>query len=119
MLENNLKETAKMSLASIWNFGEAYSKRIVASEVKKCFINEFNKAFADVVGVRKDVFVEFIDGCRDKIQLRGEIEIEYWMNERNVIEAYSKEQAIGELIAAKKIDEKINQINSYVGGIFA
>ena len=41
----------------------------------------------------------------------------FWNEEIAQIQEYTKEQAISELIKAKKIREKISQIEAYVRGL--
>ena len=48
---------------------------------------------------------------------RGEREKLFWKEEIAKIQEYTKEQAISELIKAKKIREKISQIEAYVRGL--
>ena len=48
---------------------------------------------------------------------RGEREKLFWKEEIAQIQEYTKEQAISELIKAKKIREKISQIEAYVRGL--
>ena len=58
-----------------------------------------------------------LSACIDSIKGRGSEEKAYWETERNSILAYSREQAVKELIKSKKVDEKIRQIDIFIRGI--
>lgn len=45
---------------------------------------------------------------------RGQTEIAYWNRRIEEIRKYTREQAIEELIKAKKLQEKINAIEAYI-----
>lgn len=51
------------------------------------------------------------------ISERGNQEKLFWQEEVKKIECYSREKAISELIKAKKIYEKITQIDTYIKGL--
>lgn len=48
------------------------------------------------------------------IVYRGKTEIAYWNECIGEIKKYTREQAIEELIKAKKLQEKINAITAYI-----
>ncbi|MDR3364418.1 MAG: HindIII family type II restriction endonuclease [Clostridiales Family XIII bacterium] len=119
LLANKIKESNTVNLSPIWNFGKIYSSKInVETAGKDCFVNEFNILFLDVVGEKKESFISALEKQRDKIFDRGEVEKAYWDCQKEKIRRLSKDQAIDELIRAKKINEKISQITRQTGGLF-
>lgn len=119
LLANKIKESNTVNLSPIWNFGKIYSSKInVETAGKDCFVNEFNILFLDVVGEKKESFISALEKQRDKIFDRGEVEKAYWDCQKEKTRRLSKDQAIDELIRAKKINEKISQITRQTGGLF-
>ncbi|MCL1880593.1 MAG: HindIII family type II restriction endonuclease [Oscillospiraceae bacterium] len=59
-------------------------------------------------------FETLLLSCVNNIKNRGEIEKNYWETKRKDILSYSHKRAIKELIKSSKIDEKIQQIDSYI-----
>ena len=55
--------------------------------------------------------------CRKGIVYRGEVEIDYWKNRIVEIKEFSKEKAIGELIIALKLNEKISAIKKFIDSL--
>ena len=87
------------------------------TDSKKCFLMDFNHYFCKFVGLSNSAFNEYLQSIISTIEQRGETEKLFWRNEEKVIRAYSKEQAIDELLKVKKIDSKIKQIDKYVKGL--
>lgn len=117
MLTHEIKENENINLSTLWNFGETLSNKVIVSQKKKCFISEFNKFLLSSIGQTQADFDKALTVRIEDITNRGRTEKSYWENERKVITGYTREQAITELIKAKKIDEKIRQINLYIRGI--
>lgn len=57
---------------------------------------------------------ELLNKYKRIIVYRGKTEIAYWNECMEEIKKYTKEKAIEELIKAKKLQEKINVISSYI-----
>lgn len=114
LIENNIKESLELDLSPIWRFSEEHSRKILKSEEKKCFINDFNNMFVELLNCNDNNFDELLTTQKGVIKERAIEEKEYWQYEIDLIENYTKEQAIEELIVSKKINEKIIQIDNYV-----
>lgn len=117
LIDNGIQESMTLSLEFLWNYSSTYSANIRYEDRQKCFFSSFDAKLVSTIGKSN---VEFRDSLKrnvDKIRLRGTEEKEYLLNEKKIIEAYSREQAILELIGMKKINEKIRQIDHYIGGL--
>jgi type II restriction enzyme len=117
LLKHEIIESKTLNLSLLWNYSNILAHKTVVTEKKKCFIPKFNNHFLSTVNLLQDDFENLISSCIDRIKHRGYNEKAYLQNERNKILAYSHEQAIAELIKSKKIDERIRQIDLYIGGI--
>ena len=65
----------------------------------------------------KKEFLNILKIQKTKIEKRCNNEILYLKNEINLINNYSKKEAIRELIKSKKLEEKIKHINDFIKGL--
>lgn len=117
LVENKIKESETVNLSALWNVSEKYAERCVVAEKKNCFIPTINKTVLEISQKNHADFTSFLKQCRNSLSDRADDETRFWRNEIVKISSYTKEQAITELIQAKKIDEKIAQIEKYIAGI--
>lgn len=117
LIKNNIQETEDRNLSVLWNISAEYAQHCVVAEKKNCFISVINQAVLNVCQKEQDDLSRFLMDCKGSISARAAEETAFWVEERQRIAAYTREQAIAELVKAKKIDEKIAQINKYVLGI--
>ncbi|MCL2499871.1 MAG: HindIII family type II restriction endonuclease [Defluviitaleaceae bacterium] len=117
LLTHEIKENEEVNLSVLWGFGKSLSHKVVVAEKKKCFIKDFDKLLLSVTGCMQAEFDKALSTYIQSITKRGKEEKDYWKSERKEIKAYTREKAISELIKAKKIDEKIRQIDSFIKGI--
>lgn len=117
LIENGIKETPDISFAQLWDFSGALSHKVCHSDMKKCFIKQFDSMLLKLFKLRKKDFSAQLDAQITAITERGNQEKRFWKEEVKKIEGYSKKEAIRELIKAKKINEKIAQIDTYVRGL--
>lgn len=117
LIENGIKETADTSFSPLWAFCDAYSHEVLCSDMKKCFIPKFNATVLELIGLSDELFVNQLKKQIATISERGNQEKLFWQEEIKRIEHYSREEAISELIKAKKIHEKIAQIDTYIKGL--
>lgn len=117
LIENGIKETPALSFAPLWNFCDAYAHRVLCADMKKSFIEPLNSAVLELTGMTRDMFDVRLNAQAAVMIERGEREKLFWKEEIAKIQEYTKEQAISELIKAKKIREKISQIEAYVRGL--
>lgn len=116
MLEENVKETESLSLESLWNASQmiARDKTLSFSNAKCCFLPKMDMYVAKKIGIPYSDYGDLLRTYKHLIVYRGKTEIEYWNGCIDAIKEYSKEKAIEELIKARKLQEKINVISSYI-----
>ena len=117
LIDNNIKETADFSFSLLWNFSNLYSRKVLSSDMKQCFINAFNSEMLGLTGLSNEIFQTQLEKQIKIIKQRGTAEKSFWEMEISKINSYTKEEAILELIKSKKIYEKIAQIDTYIQGI--
>ena len=117
LIKNNIKENNKINFESIWNFGQYNSNKVLVSNRKECFLNNFNKYLCINIDKNEDDFTYILRNQKSKIKNRCNNEILYLENEIKLINNYSKEEAIKELIKSKKLKEKIKHINDFIKGL--
>ncbi len=116
LLEFEVRETEKFSLESLWNASSmmARDSSLAFSNAQVCFLPKMDKFVAKKIGVKEKDYVLEINKYKTFIIFRGKKEIEYWYEKIEEIRSYTKEKAIEELISAKKLNEKIGAIKSYL-----
>lgn len=116
LLENDVKETETFSLESLWNASQmiARDKNLSFVNAQSCFLPKMDSFVAKKIGVSETDYTNELNRFKTFIIYRGKLEISYWQNQIETIQSYSREQAIQELIAARKLNEKIIAINSYI-----
>lgn len=116
MLDNNIKESEKFSLESLWNASQmiARDKTLAFVNAKSCFLPKIDGYVAKKIGMSESNFMKLLNEYKNTIVNRGEFEIEYWNDCIADIRKYTREEAIEELIKAKKLHEKISVIRAYI-----
>ena len=116
MLDKDIKESEKFSLESLWNASQmiARDKTLAFVNAKLCFLPKIDGYVAKKVGMSEIDFLRLLNEYKDIIVNRGEFEIEYWNDCIADIRKYTREEAIEELIKAKKLYEKISVIRAYI-----
>lgn len=117
LIENGIRETESCNLKSLWNISDAYAQYCSVAQKKRCFIPVIDEAVTGVSGCTTEAFHAFLKKNQEKVMKRAAHEIDYWEGEKSRIMMYTKDQAIEELIRAKKINEKIAQIKKFIAGI--
>ncbi|MCU6726661.1 Type-2 restriction enzyme HindIII [uncultured Clostridium sp.] len=116
LLEKNIKETSTISLESLWNASQmiARDKTLSYANAKSCFLPKMDSYVAKKIGITIEEYEEILKTYKNALVDRGMIEIIFWNNYIGEIRNYSRERAIEELIKAKKLQEKVNAIKSYI-----
>lgn len=116
MLEQGVKETESLSLESLWNASQmiARDKSLSFANAKCCFLPKMDVYVAKKVGMQEKEYGDILNDYKHLIVYRGKTEITYWNGCIDEIKKYTREKAIEELIKAKKLQEKINAISSYI-----
>ncbi|WP_410002755.1 HindIII family type II restriction endonuclease [Fusobacterium animalis] len=86
---------------------------------KNSFISDFNNRILEIIKVKKidKTFNEILNKQIRSLINRGEIEKNFWKEEENRINSLSHKEAIEELIKVKKLNNKIKQIDKYIGDL--
>ena len=116
MLDRGIKENENFSLESLWNSSQmiARDKTLSFASAKSCFLPRIDSYVAKKAGISETDFLKILEEYKNIIVCRGEFEIEFWNDCISEIRKYTREEAIEELIKAKKLYEKISVINTYV-----
>lgn len=114
LIENHIQESEQLSLAPLWNASTLFAKHTLVSENEKCFMPDLNQLVFCLTHLSEESFSNMLADQVQRLKSRADIEQQYWQSEKERILAYSHEQAIQELIKARKIDEKLRQINAYI-----
>lgn len=116
LLDFSVRETSLFSLESLWNASQmmARDKNLSFSNAQSCFLPKMDEFVTKKIGITNKEFNIELNKYRTFIVYRGKTEIIYWEKKIAEIQSYSKEKAIEELIAAKKLNEKINVIKTYL-----
>ncbi len=117
LILNGIKETEHLSFADVWNYGAELASQTVIAQKKKCFIPQLNQKILSCVGEREETLRQVLATQIRSIGTRAISEKQYWNEEIATIQRFTRERAIEELIKAKKIREKIAQIDIYVEGL--
>ena len=119
LIEHGVKETASMSFAPLWGFCSLYAKEVVCAEMKHSFLPQLNTALLERAGLRREAFLAQLEQQIAVLSERGSVEKAFWQKEIEKIQQMSREEAIDALIQAKKIREKMIQIDGYIRGLQA
>lgn len=116
LLDNNIRESESISLESLWNASQmmARDKNLSFANAKSCFLPKMDGYVAKKIGMGDAQLCAALEQYKRLIVYRGRTEIQYWHSCMEEIKKYSREQAIEELIKAKKFQEKIAAINLYI-----
>ncbi|NLJ41356.1 MAG: HindIII family type II restriction endonuclease [Clostridiales bacterium] len=117
MIEHGIKESVSINLTQVWDFTEYYSQVCTCNNMKKCYFEDFNARFTEIIGLTLEGYIQFIQKQIEVLKARAGLEKVFWNHEIDIIKNYTKEQAIEELISCKKIREKIIRIDAYIGGL--
>ena len=117
MLEYSIKESMELNLAKIWNWSHNYADVVTSAQAQDCYLKNQLSDFSDILNINKNDTFASMKKQVDCIRERGKNEISYWYAIIDEIKQYSRQQAIDELIKAKKIIGKIDQINSFIEGL--
>ena len=118
-LENDVKETKKLSLQKLWNISDELSSKVTVKNKDKNtnFHQDGNLLIQKHVGLKEDVFRRVFELCREVTVKRGKSEIKFWESEIDRINGLTKKQAITELLESMKIRKKISTIQKYIDSL--
>ena len=115
LLKCKVKETENFNLESLWNASSMIARNTTVSmSSKSTLLPKMDTYVSKKAGINAEEFNGILSECRNDIIRRGQIGIQYWNREIEKIRAYSREQAIEELIKSKKLEHKIDTIGKYI-----
>lgn len=117
MLDNHVRETAELNFSEIWNFSSNFSHKVLVSDMKRNFMLDFSSFLAEFLNIDAEIFNASLKEQISCLINRSRIEKDFWIDKIKIIKNYSREQAVNELINSLKINEKLNQINTYIRSI--
>ena len=117
LIERRIYENNALNLRYLWNFSAEYANRILYSERKRCLIPDLNIFLETLINAPADALSNSLRQRISELAERGEYEISYWLNEIQKIKSYSREEAIQELLEARKIHQKIARIEDCIKGL--
>lgn len=117
LINNQVKENEHINFSELWNCSASFAVQTLVSDEKRCILPQLNQFILTFTNLPAESLSVLLGSQIEKIQARAHVEKDYWHHEMNIITSYSREQAIEELLNAKKIREKLAQIDSYVGGL--
>lgn len=117
LIENNIKESLTTDLSMLWTVSNTYAETCTIAQRKKSFIPFINSVLVDICQKTTEDFTVLLEQCHSELSIRASDEIAFWIAEREKIQSYTREQAITELLRARKVEEKIAHIKKYVAGI--
>lgn len=117
LIKHGIRETQDIDLSNVWNFPALHAREISAADLKKCYLRDQDKFFSQYFSIGDATFASYMESRIEQLRQRGAIEISYWEDHEAEIRNYSHEQAVEELIKAKKIQQKIATINCYISGL--
>ena len=118
-LENNIKETKRLSLRKLWNISDELSSKVTVKNKDRNtnFHQDGNLLIQKHVGLKEDIFGGVFELCRKVTVARGRSEIKFWKSEIDRINGFTRKQAITELLDSMKIGKKISTIQKYIDSL--
>lgn len=92
----------------------ARDKTLAFTNAKLCFLPRIDGYVAKKIGMSESDFSGLLNEYKNILVSRGEAEIKYWKECIDEIKQYTREEAIEELIKAKKLHEKVSVISLYI-----
>lgn len=118
-LDSNICESKTVNLSKIWNISSRIGEKVTIKDKDKNsnFHEMGNEFICEDLKINPDKMKGLFSDCRKGLVYRGEVEIDYWKNRIVEIKEFSKEKAIGELIIALKLNEKISAIKKFIDSL--
>lgn len=69
LIKNKIKENNKINFECIWNFGKYNSNKVLVSNRKECFLNNFNKYLCININKNEEDFTYILRNQKSKIKI--------------------------------------------------
>lgn len=111
-----VRESDKLNLARVWSISKQLAKKVKVSQKnrKDNFHRLGNELICKHLSLTYDKFKEELRKCKAATVARAQTEIKFWTEHVKQIEQYTREQAISELISARRVHEKTAAISKYI-----
>ena len=115
LLNHNISESEVMSLEPIWNAPQRIEResKIAFADRMNCLFPFINKMVCNRIGLDGEAFDLQLSSCKHNIIVRSSKEILDLKGEINYMMTLSRDEAISELLNARKLNERINAIEKY------
>ena len=119
LLVNNVVETDALSLESVWNAPVRLARdtKIAYADRMNCQLQFINKILCERISKNYDDFNKQLELCKSNLRRRGDVELEYLTEEKQLINSLTKEEAIAELLKSRKVLERISTIRKFVDSL--
>ena len=114
LLKNNVCETSRFSLAPLWGLSHTIASSFAIAEKEVIFWDRQETLLCKLVNVSFNSLQKLLKSGRQISVKRGNEEILYYQKKIDEINNYSRDEAIAELLKAKKLEEKLAAIRSYI-----
>lgn len=116
-IRSGIKENENLNLSSIWGWPAFKLSQTMGNKTKTCYLKDQDKALIDFLSLSNESFTDHMNARINELKERSKTEIDYWLDQENQIRNLSREEAIEQLLASRKIDKKIEQIEKFVKGL--
>ena len=101
---NNVMESDTLSLEAIWNAPVrlARDSKLAYADRMNCQFPYINQMLCDRISIPIEKFPEQLNTCKEIMRNRGDYELKYLNAEKESITTLTRDEAIAELLKAKK-----------------
>ena len=117
MLRSNIKESFDLNLSNLWNWPNSHLKVTMGDRLKECYLQSQDDFIVDLTKTTKLEFDRHMQMRIAALKERGGKEVNYWVEQIEEVKSLTREEAIQQLINARKMNSKIETIKSYVNGL--
>ena len=114
LLKEGVKEDASTNLKELFNQSAVIADGTTVGNAKANFLQRQNNNIADIANVPRSKFAGYLEDIRKRLVRRGYAEIGYYESEIDRVKRLDREEAIGELLKAMKLDGKISTIRQFI-----
>lgn len=117
LLKENIKESPSVNMSCLWGQSAIISQDTTVANAKGSFLTRQNSNIASFLNISDSDFYQYFNEIKRIIVERGNLEIEYYIQEIARVNNLNREEAIAELLKSMKLDSKINTIQKFINQI--
>lgn len=114
LMEQSVEECPSLNLGKIWNLSKKMSRSILTDDRDRSFVARQDRSICKMIGLPEERFSETFSRYRGNMASRCRNEIRYWEGRKRDVLALSRDEAVAQLVAALKLDEKISSIRNFL-----